>query len=419
MTQDAQSRKFETGGSSSGAAAPHGRRSGPVVAIDASRSRSGGARTHISGILSAADVEALGISTVHVWSYRALLDSLPNAPWLVKHNPPALEKSLLHQMWWQFRHFASELKAAKCDVLLSTDAGTLCRFEPAVVMSRDMLSFEQQEMNRYRLLSFPRLRLFLLRYMQMASLRYASGALFLTRYASTVIQSFTGQLRHVRIVPHGISEDFRLSTHEGSWQPPPAGESIRCVYVSNADVYKHQWTVVQAIAKLRRAGLPVSLELVGAGAGRATERVLDAVRREDPNGEFITVLGATPHAEIPQHLSNAHIFIFASSCENMPNTLVEAMAMGLPIACARRGPMPDILEEAGAYFDPEDANTIATAVERLATDREFRMSCAKQAKALASRYSWKRCATETWQYLDDTHARHTAEHPAGASRAAR
>ena len=235
MNQDVQPRKIEPGGSSSGAVAPHGRRSGPVVAIDASRSRSGGARTHISGNLSAAAVAVPGISTVHGWSYPALLDSLPNAPWLVKHNPPALERSLPHQMWWQFRHFASELKAAKCDVLLSTDAGTLCRFEPAVVMSRDMLSFEQQEMNRYRLLSFPRFRLFLLRYMQIASLRYASGALFLTRYASTVIQSFTGPLRHVRIVPHGISEDFRLSTHEGSWQAPAAGESIRWGYVSKAD----------------------------------------------------------------------------------------------------------------------------------------------------------------------------------------
>lgn len=380
---------------------------GITVAIDASRSRSGGARTHIKGILSAIEPHASGVAEVHVWSYRALLDSLPDAPWLIKHNPAALERSLAHQMWWQRNHFREEISAAKCDVLLSTDAGSLCRFEPAVVMSRDMLSFEAGEMNRYRFFSLPRLRLFMLRYMQIAALRYATGALFLTQYASSVIQTFTGPLKAVRVVPHGISETFRLKTHGGDWETA-SDEKIRCVYVSNADLYKHQWTVIDGVSKLRRGGLKVSLVLVGGGAGRASQRVIKAAHDADPTGEFIQVLGATPHAEIPGHLSSAHIFIFASSCENMPNTLVEAMAMGLPIACAKRGPMPEILQDGGAYFDPENSDTIAAAVQKLATDREFRIACARRAKDLASHYSWRRCAQETWDYLRSTSMQYEA-----------
>ena len=52
--------------------------------------------------------------------------------------------------------------------------------------------------------------------------------------------------------------------------------------------------------------------------------------RTDPEGAFVTCLGFVRHSELPTLLSGANLFIFASSCENMPNTLVEAMAAGLP-----------------------------------------------------------------------------------------
>ena len=76
---------------------------GIVVGIDASRNRSGGAKTHLLGILKDSDPLDHGIREVHVWSYKDLLDALPNAEWLVKHNPPELERSLLRQVWWQYR----------------------------------------------------------------------------------------------------------------------------------------------------------------------------------------------------------------------------------------------------------------------------------------------------------------------------
>ena len=69
-----------------------------VVGIDASRSRSGGARSHLIGVLWEGDPSEHGVREVHVWSYRALLDSLPNARWLVKHNPPELERSLFQHV---------------------------------------------------------------------------------------------------------------------------------------------------------------------------------------------------------------------------------------------------------------------------------------------------------------------------------
>ena len=171
------------------------------------------------------------------------------------------------------------------------------------------------------------------------------------------------------------------------------------MYVSNADMYKHQWHVIKAIAELRHRGHSVSLKLVGAASGPAKELVDKAIAQEDPGHKFIEVTSSVTHSEIPKHLAAADIFIFASSCENMPNTLIEAMAAGLPIACSNRGPMPEILQDAGTYFDPEDPSSITEAIEKLVLDSNFRHASTRKASQISSQFSWRRCAQETWAYL--------------------
>jgi glycosyltransferase involved in cell wall biosynthesis len=378
--------------------------SGIIIAIDASRNRSGGARAHLLGILKSCDPREYGIGAVHVWSYDALLAQLPNVSWLVKHSPKELNGSLLKQIWWQRQKLPSEIALAGCDILLSTDAGTVCTFEPDIVMSRDMLSFEGKEMLRYPFFSFSRLRLWLLKWLQIESLRKAKGALFLTQYAADIIQSYTGKLKAVRIIPHGIGENFRRGDISADW--PANRSTIRCTYVSNADLYKHQWHVVEAIGMLRKAGFDVCLNLVGAGSGVAVEKVQESVKRVDPYGTFVNILPAQKHEEIAQHLFDSDVFIFASSCENMPNTLVEAMAAGLPIACADRGPMPEVLQEGGVYFNPENPASIFEAVKKIIEIKPLRMNITKISLERSRLFSWERCAGETWQYLFDIHASH-------------
>lgn len=370
---------------------------GIVIGIDASRNRSGGAKVHLRGILEDGDPLAHGIERVHVWSYKVLLDALPDAPWLVKHSPPELERSLIHQVWWQYSSLPREARNSSCDILLNTDAGTVCPFRPAVVMSRDMLSYEKGEMKRFGI-SRARLRLLMLKFIQARSMKRADGVIFLTDYASRIIQGTTGKLRCLSVIPHGVGAAFKQTTSAGAWSEEP-GRLIRCLYVSNTAMHKHQWMVVRAIGELRKRDHNLSLSLVGGGRGRPQRLLDEEIARTDPKRDFVETIGFVPHDGIPELLAKADLFIFASSCENMPNTLVEAMAGGLPIACSNRGPMPEVLEDGGVYFDPEDSESIAAAIEKIVTHADLRVSIAKRAKALSEQYSWARCAAETWDFL--------------------
>lgn len=370
------------------------------VGINASRARSGGGIAHLVGILQETNPSDFGIGMVHVWSYDKLLTALPDAPWLVKHAPPELNRSLVRQLWWERSSLPDELKNANCAILLNVDAGSVCRFRPAVTMSRDMLSYEPGEIERYGV-SKARLRLIALRYVQNAALQAADGAVFLTRYAANVIQQSCGELANVVYIPHGVGASFQSVERSLPW-PNKGARPIRCLYISNVLPYKHQWHVVEAVAQLRKRGFTLQLELVGGGEGEARERLEKQIAESDPDREFVIQHEFVPQLTLPDFLSKADLFVFASSCENMPNTLVEAMASGVPIACSDRGPMPEVLEDGGVYFDPENPDSIAVALEDLIVNPEMRARLAIRAMELSRQYSWPRCASETFSFIAQT-----------------
>lgn len=387
---------------------------GLTVGIDASRNRSGGARAYLKGMLSALDPEQHGVREVHVWAFKALLDSLPDRPWLVKHNPEPLERWLPHQVWWQAFSLTNEARREGCDILFSSDASTLCRFDPMVVLSQDMLSYEPGMMQRFNW-GYQRLRLLVILYLQNMAFRRARGVIFLTRYAGEVIQRSCGALGRVATISHGVPDAFLAAPRP---RPFPQGGSapVRCVYVSPTSRYKNQWHVVRAIEMLRARGLSVTIDLVGGAEECAKARLQEQIRTSDPDGLFVRQVGTVPENRMVEQLSQADVFVFASSCENMPVTLLEAMAVGLPIACSSKGPMPEVLDDAGVYFDPEVPESIAAAIERLLVDRKLRERIAERARVLSGRYSWRRCATETFSFIDRTYSATTGTRPASPPR---
>ncbi len=371
-----------------------------VVGIDASRNRSGGARAHLAGILTAADPGTHGIREVHVWAYKALLDSLPDRSWLVKHRPPDLEGALPRQLWWQARRLGREVADAGCDILFTTDASTLCRFKPMVVLSQDVLSYEP---GAWKYIRDPKqlLRLIAILVVQNLAFRFSAGVIFLTRHAGRVIQRSCGPLPRVAYISHGVGEEFRQVWQGTEW-PQDRGRPIRALYVSNAELYKHQWVVVRAVELLRKRGHHIELTLVGGGHGAAQRLVERQIACSDPEGTFVRQLDFVAHDELPGYMADADIFVFASSCEAFGITLLEGMSVGLPIACSNRSCLPELASDGAVYFDPEDAESIADAMGRLINDENLRAAIAQRAKILSEGYSWARCADQTWAFVAET-----------------
>jgi glycosyltransferase involved in cell wall biosynthesis len=369
-----------------------------IIGIDASRNRSGGAKAHLIGILAYLDPSLHDIQKIHVWAFRSLLMDIPDRPWLVKHSPPQLEGSLVKQLWWQAAYLAGEARRVGCDILFATDASTLCRFSPLVVLSQDLLSYEPGLMQSYPW-GKARLRLEAIKIVQNLAFRRAAGVLFLTSYASRLVQQACGSLPRTSLAAHGINDEFlRIGGQLPICDNWDNQKEINCIYVSNTDMYKHQWNVVEAVRRLRDLGHAIKLTLIG-GTGEAQWLLEQSIDKWDPERTFVRQWEFIRHQELPSHLAASQIFLFASSCENLPITLLEGMAAALPIACSNRGPMPEILGKGGVYFNPDDVPSIANALMQLLKNPNLRMEVATEARSIAARYTWKNCSNLTFEFI--------------------
>ncbi len=369
------------------------------VGIDASNLRAGGGLTHLVEILRAAKPESAGFEQVVVWGGTATLAKIEPRPWLIKQHDPSLDRSLVQRAYWQRFKLGRLATQAGCDVLFAPGGSEASGFRPSVTMSRNLLPFEWKELRRFGA-SYITSKLLMLRLVQTRTLRKADGVIFLTEYARKAVLSSIGSLRgRLALVPHGVSRRFfvapRLQREPDQFT---AERPCRLLYVSVIDAYKHQWCVAEAVARLRSQGLHVVLDLVGP-PGSSSELLAGTLRQIDPKGQFVRVQGAIPYEALHSLYANADIGVFASSCENMPNILLEEMAAGLPIACSNRGPMPAMLGDAGVYFDPERTVEIELAIRRLIESSQLRTQLAEAAFRRAGTYSWESCATDTFHFL--------------------
>ena len=371
------------------------------LAIDASRNRSGGAIVHIINILKYFDPKDFAIKQIHIWAYQFLLDQIPDYPWLVKHTHKAFESSLLKQLHWQYFILPKKIKEFNCSLLFSLDAGSVCRSTPYITMCRDMLSFDKKEFRRY----FPSrawLRLYILRYVQLHSFKKALATIFLTECAKSKIAEYQNIAYQHAVINHGISNEFRINkNNKGNLL---AESEITLTYVSNADLYKHNWNVIAAVWRLRcKYNLNLQLRLVGAREGypAAIKKIDKSLLKFDKNSSFVLTTPKISHKQMMEYFHNTDLLIFASTCENMPNTLIEGMSTGIPIVCSNYGPMPEIIKDGTVYIDPEDIASIEDALYKMISNDELRLRCAKRSYDLSLSFSWQKCSTETFTFINN------------------
>ena len=371
-----------------------------TIGIDATNLRGGGGVTHLVELLRVAQSTLYGIERVVVWGGTPTLKVLDNRPWLDKRTPPALDKGLLQRTLWQRYSLSQAARDAGCDVLFVPGGSYAGNFHPVVTMSRNLLPFEVRELLRYGW-SLLTLKLLLLRLVQSRSFRKTDGVIFLTEYARDVVLRVTGKLRgQTCIVPHGLNPRFNKAPKlQRAIAEYNNAHPYRVLYVSIIDQYKHQWHVVEAVAALRKQGFPIVLDLVGPAYPAARKRLNQTIDRVDAERRWVHYHGAIPFNELHLRYAKADLGLFASSCENMPNILLETMASGLPIACSNRGPMPEVLGQAGVFFNPEQPEDIARVLRELIESPQTRTKLARASYERVQEYSWQRCADETCRFL--------------------
>jgi L-malate glycosyltransferase len=99
------------------------------------------------------------------------------------------------------------------------------------------------------------------------------------------------------------------------------------------------------------------------------------------------VTGLRPHAEVPAHLRGLHVYVQPSAYEGLPNALLEALSLGVPIVSTAVGGMREVLTDGvSALLVPHgDPRAMSAAITRLLTDDGLAAHLSAGARALAQR----------------------------------
>ena len=306
-----------------------------------------------------------------------------------------LEKSLVYQIYWQIFILPQFFKKKKIEVCLYTDASAFVRIKNSIVMSRDMLSFEPGHIKLFPKFK-DRLRLKIIGWLQVMSMRRAKNVVFLTNYAQTVISKYTGNLKSISIIPHGLKNNF-INVWKNRTK---INNPISIIYVSNASYYKHHINVLNAVKEIYKRGIDVKLNLIGANVGAASDNLQQAIKLEDAENYVRTTKFMNVN-EIVDELKSADIGVFASSCENMPNTLVEMMGSGIPIACSNRGPMLEVLGTNKFTFNPFKTYEIYDVLMDMINNYESAKLHGKNCLEVSKKYSWLKCSEDTFKNISE------------------
>lgn len=223
------------------------------------------------------------------------------------------------------------------------------------------------------------------------SARVISNSRSTARQAERAVRGLT-----VETVYNGVDlERFR---------PPEAGAPragpLRVIYSGRLVRVKRLELLLEVWAEVReRLDRPALLELAGYGPEREKlERRVAALGL----GDSVRFLGYLDEGQMIRAYQEASVFVSLSADEGLPNSVLEALACGLPVVLSDIGPHREILGQssAGALCDIHDPASVRDALLQLLRNTEKRDLAAERARSrVAGRFSWEKSAEDLIRLL--------------------
>jgi glycosyltransferase involved in cell wall biosynthesis len=141
-------------------------------------------------------------------------------------------------------------------------------------------------------------------------------------------------------------------------------------------------------------------DLIAFGSSSFTQQENESIRNLGLTSSQVRHLSGDD-ALLGHMYRTAVAFIYPSLYEGFGIPPLEAMGFGCPVLCANTSSIPEVVGEAGWYFDPNRIEAIADAMERVALSTEFRLELVALGNERVRQFSWDRCAAETLDLYRD------------------
>ena len=156
------------------------------------------------------------------------------------------------------------------------------------------------------------------------------------------------------------------------------------LYVGRIQARKNLPRLVEAYARLKKDGLAATLVFVGRQDWQAEQlRVkIKALGLES----FVKFTGFVPFEDVPLFYNAAELFVFPSLFEGFGLPVMESMASGIPTITSYGSALEEVAGDAALLVDPCDTASIASALEKVLSDRNLRERLVSRGLQRAGRF---------------------------------
>jgi L-malate glycosyltransferase len=163
------------------------------------------------------------------------------------------------------------------------------------------------------------------------------------------------------------------------------------------EIYNPQ-LAVRVVARLREHGADASLTM--AGQEKGTLSAVQGLVEQLGLGRQVRFAGFLDHCGKRREFAAHDIFLNTNRVDNMPVSVVEAAAYGLPIVATAVGGVPDLLTDGvtGLLVPDDDAHSMTEAVLRLLREPELAGCLSANARGLAEQSGWEQ-VFPLWQQV--------------------
>ena len=193
--------------------------------------------------------------------------------------------------------------------------------------------------------------------------------------------------RDSQVIVNGVNTDEFFPAEQ---RQADSGKTLRVGVVARFNPEKGHAVLIRASAELLKSGTAISLHLAGHGS---LVEDCKALARDLGVSDSVEFVGMT--TDVPGFLRGLDLFVLPSlACEGLPLSILEAMAVGVPVIATDVGGTSEVLvdKKNGLLIPPGDVSALATAIRSLAEDPDYRQKLSTAALDLIHR-------SHTWQII--------------------
>lgn len=207
-----------------------------------------------------------------------------------------------------------------------------------------------------------------------------------------LIEFFNIPSQNISVIYLGFDKIFSNTLESSTTELNFRTEKPYILYVGSRRTYKNFPALINAYSA--SVWLRDNFNIICFGGEKFSVMDAELIRKNKLSRDQIIYV-AGDDDKLANYYKNASVLVYPSLYEGFGIPPLEAMSSGCPVICSNTSSIPEVVGDAGEYFDPSSIDSIKTALEKILSSDEERLILIKKGYERSKQFSWARCAQET------------------------